>query len=123
MRGANETAMSVEQRAAFDEFLRAAAKHYGERLHGLYLVGSHARGNADECSDVDVVLLLADGAWSFWREKEAMNDYAYDALVNTELFIQSWPITESQWAGLAPTMLDRTLATMKRDARRLSLAS
>ena len=121
--GASSTAMSVDQSAAFDAFLRAATAHYGNRLCGLYLVGSRARGDADSSSDVDVVLLLADGAWSFWREKEAMNEFAYDALVNTELFIQSWPIAVSQWAGLAPTKLARTLATMKCDARQLSLAS
>jgi predicted nucleotidyltransferase len=33
---------------------------YGERLKGLYLFGSYARGDAEEDSDVDVAVLLDD---------------------------------------------------------------
>jgi uncharacterized protein len=31
---------------------------YGERLKGVYLFGSYARGEADEESDVDVLIVL-----------------------------------------------------------------
>jgi predicted nucleotidyltransferase len=31
---------------------------YGERLKGLYLFGSHARNEADEESDVDIMIVL-----------------------------------------------------------------
>ena len=31
---------------------------YGPRLHGVYLYGSHARGEADAESDVDVLIVL-----------------------------------------------------------------
>ena len=31
---------------------------YGERLKGVYLFGSHARGEADEESDVDILIVL-----------------------------------------------------------------
>lgn len=33
---------------------------YGERYRGLVLYGSHARGEADEGSDVDLLLLLEE---------------------------------------------------------------
>jgi predicted nucleotidyltransferase len=33
---------------------------YGERLKGVYLFGSHARGESDEESDVDVLVILDD---------------------------------------------------------------
>jgi predicted nucleotidyltransferase len=33
---------------------------YGERLKGLYLFGSYARGDASEDSDIDVALVLDD---------------------------------------------------------------
>lgn len=42
-------------------------KLYGERLRGLALYGSYARGEADDGSDVDVVVLL-DELDDFWRE-------------------------------------------------------
>lgn len=39
--------------------LKAGLAHiYGERLRGLYLFGSHARGDADEESDLDVMIVL-----------------------------------------------------------------
>ncbi|MCA1719078.1 MAG: nucleotidyltransferase domain-containing protein [Actinobacteria bacterium] len=40
---------------------------YGERYRGLVLYGSYARGEADEGSDVDLLLLL-DGAVDTTRE-------------------------------------------------------
>ncbi len=33
---------------------------YGERLKGLYLFGSHARGEASADSDIDVAVILDD---------------------------------------------------------------
>ena len=33
---------------------------YGPRLRGLYLFGSHARGEAEEGSDIDVAMVLDD---------------------------------------------------------------
>lgn len=34
------------------------AATYGKRLKGVYLFGSHARGEADEESDIDVLIVL-----------------------------------------------------------------
>ena len=34
------------------------AEIYGERLKGVYLFGSYARGEADEESDIDVLIVL-----------------------------------------------------------------
>lgn len=42
-------------------------KLYGRRYRGLVLYGSHARGEADEGSDVDLLLLL-DGRVEVGRE-------------------------------------------------------
>lgn len=40
---------------------------YGERYRGLVIFGSYARGEADEGSDVDLLLLL-DGEVNGWQE-------------------------------------------------------
>jgi uncharacterized protein len=41
--------------------LKAALQElYGERLKGLYLFGSYARGEAREDSDIDVAMVLDD---------------------------------------------------------------
>ena len=41
-----------------DEFRRHLLEHFGQRLVGLTLFGSHARGEAGPDSDVDVAVIL-----------------------------------------------------------------
>ena len=50
-----------------DQLARGLKNLYGERYRGLVLYGSYARGEADEGSDVDVLLLL-DGEVQTGRE-------------------------------------------------------
>jgi predicted nucleotidyltransferase len=42
------------------EFRRRLEVLYGERLRGVVLYGSYARGEADEGSDMDVLIVLDD---------------------------------------------------------------
>ena len=52
-----------EQQGELKDTLTALASElqnlYGDRYRGLYLYGSYARGEADEGSDVDLLLVLA----------------------------------------------------------------
>ena len=41
------------------EFRQQLAALYGDRLRGVYLYGSYARGEAEEGSDIDVAVVLA----------------------------------------------------------------
>ena len=40
---------------------------YGDRLKAVYLFGSYARGDYDESSDLDVMIVL-DNYKSYWEE-------------------------------------------------------
>lgn len=44
--------------ATLDEFRRQLSEHFGPRLVGLTLFGSHARGEAGPESDIDVAVVL-----------------------------------------------------------------
>jgi predicted nucleotidyltransferase len=47
-------------RRALDAYRVLLASHFGERLRELVLLGSHCRGEADEESDVDMLVVIDD---------------------------------------------------------------
>lgn len=47
-------------RPILDEAKEKLQRIYGERLKGIILYGSYARGDATEGSDIDLILLLED---------------------------------------------------------------
>ncbi len=49
-------------RSLLAEIRRALASLYGERLHGVFLFGSRARGDACDESDVDILVVLDEVA-------------------------------------------------------------
>ena len=52
--------MSERIRTLMSELKTGLQAIYGERLRGVYLYGSYARDEADEESDVDVLVILDD---------------------------------------------------------------
>jgi hypothetical protein len=90
------TDAEVEQ--GLRRFARAARDHYGERLHGLFLYGSRARGDQDEEYDAAVVAVLG-GELDFWRELCVLSDLSYDQLVDHHIVIDAKPVALSAWNG------------------------
>jgi antitoxin ChpS len=82
---------------ALRAFAAAVRRHYGDRLRGLYLFGSRARGDHTPESDADVAVVLADGDWRVLSEKKVLSRLGYDLVVDTGTDIQAWPIRESEW--------------------------
>ena len=82
--------------------------HYGDRLEGLYLFGSRARGDHRPDSDADVVVVLADGDWAEWVERRRLNRLAYDAGFDCGLDIQPWPVSFAEWTSERATPLVRS---------------
>lgn len=62
------------------------------------LFGSRARGTAHEESDADVAVILKGQPGNFIKTKMAMNDIAYDILLDTGIRIQPLPVWEGEWA-------------------------
>jgi predicted nucleotidyltransferase len=52
------SALPPELASTLAQLERGLRDLYGERLRGLLLYGSYARGEADEGSDVDLLILL-----------------------------------------------------------------
>lgn len=82
--------------SAAREFAGRVAAHWSVR--GALLFGSQARGSARPGSDTDVAVLLAGQPGDFVATKLAMDDVAYDVLLESGIRIQPLPIWEEEWA-------------------------
>ena len=82
----------------------AAARTFAARITSAYptqqaiLFGSRARGTAHDESDADVAIILSGLPGHFIKTKMAMNDIAYDILLDTGIRIQPLPVWKSEWA-------------------------
>lgn len=101
---------------ALEQYVAAVRARYGDRLRGVVLFGSRARGDMQADSDADVAVIIADGDWSFWREKRELADLAYEPLMDWGLTIQPWPLTLSQWSNPELHHNPRFVYAIKRDA-------
>ena len=81
-----------------------AARAFAKRIAQAYptqkaiLFGNCARGTEHNESDADVAIILKGAAGPFIKTKMAMNDIAYDILLDTGIRIQPLPVWEAEWA-------------------------
>ncbi|KPF72603.1 hypothetical protein IP69_01515 [Bosea sp. AAP35] len=105
---------------ALNAYARLVAAAYGDRLVGLYLFGSRARGDHHAGSDADVAVILHRFEGSALDEKMRLVDLGFDALTEAGLMIQPWPFTEDEWSAQeARGRFAGLLAAARRDAKPL----
>ena len=66
-------------------------------LRSALLFGSQARGSAGVGSDTDVAVLLHGEPGDFVATKLALDDVAYDVLLDSGIRIQPLPIWDAEW--------------------------
>jgi predicted nucleotidyltransferase len=79
-------------RRALGRFRAWLLERYGARLRELVLYGSRARGDADEDSDVDVLVVIDDFDVA---ERGALFEAAYDAGVDGDDYVSVSPFVVS----------------------------
>lgn len=68
---------------------------YQENLVAVILFGSAARGELDEESDIDVLVVLRDYK-DFWKEFRTISDIAYDISMGTDFQVLISPVLVAQ---------------------------
>jgi predicted nucleotidyltransferase len=84
MRGSVQDTLAVLKRELRDL--------YGDKLQGLYLYGSHARGTAHEGSDIDVLLVL-QGMVKPGEEINQISSTVSDLCLLSGLLISIYPVS------------------------------
>lgn len=69
---------------------------YGERRAGLYLCGSHARGEARTDSDIDLLAVLS-GRVTSWEEIDKLVDVTYDLELESGELISVYPVASERY--------------------------
>ena len=63
-----ELSMEFSRQKALDEFVKRASEAYGNRIHGITLFGSVARGTARPDSDIDLLVVVDKEDFRLRRE-------------------------------------------------------
>lgn len=69
---------------------------YGEKLKGVYLYGSYARGDYRTGSDVDVMILLSDFE-NYWKELNHSSQLTSDISLKYDVTVSRLLLKEIQW--------------------------
>ncbi|MGB0561681.1 MAG: nucleotidyltransferase domain-containing protein [Spirulinaceae cyanobacterium] len=75
-----------------------AMRLYQERLAGVVLFGSQARGEAGPDSDVDLLIVLR-GAFRYYEEVRRIGEFISDLCLNHDVLVSCCFATEEQWLG------------------------
>ncbi len=76
--------------------------------------GSRARGEASLVSDLDVAVIL-DDVVDRYRDIMALDDIAYDAIVETGEEVHPWPVSVDEWENPEKTRNPALIRAMRRD--------
>jgi predicted nucleotidyltransferase len=90
------------------EFRDRLAILYGDRLQGVYLYGSYARGEATEDSDIDVAVVLA-GPVHAHGEEERASDIVGDICLRENCLLVPFFLSEEEYRT-TPYAVHRSIA-------------
>jgi uncharacterized protein len=101
-----ESSVPVNIKRLLAEFKKGLVQVYGKRLIAIYLFGSYARGDYDENSDLDVMIVL-DTYASYWDELVRTSQLASDLSLEYGVTISRTIMKEEQWQkGDLPVLMN-----------------
>lgn len=96
--------VNAEVGTMLEELRSALERLYGDRLRQVILYGSQARGEANEDSDVDVVVVLA-GSIVPGREIDRMLDLVVELNEKYGTLISVYPVSEENYQATQSPLL------------------
>lgn len=87
----------AELKSILTELKQRLSDLYGERLAQLVLYGSQARGDAEDGSDIDVLVVLR-GEVNTSRELDTVGDVVYDLSYRHNTVVSCAFVTEERYA-------------------------
>jgi predicted nucleotidyltransferase len=91
-------------RIALDAFVAEMKRLYGPRLQRVILYGSRARGDAEDDSDIDTLVVL-DPCADFWAEFWKINPIASHLSLEYDLVISALPIAARRYQEEASPLI------------------
>lgn len=100
-----ETKMNRWKEAVSD-FIEDIREIYGEELDGIILYGSRARGDADEESDIDLLVVLKNFD-DFWEEFRKITDLSSEVSYTYDVVLSAIPVKRKDYESqMSPLMLN-----------------
>ena len=96
--GTADSAMDAWVRSALGELKAGLESIYAERLQGVYLYGSYARGDADDESDVDVLVVL-DRCDRYAAEVGRTSELVSELSLKYDRSFSRVFVSEHDWSG------------------------
>lgn len=85
----------MEINIILNEVKRKISVLYGKRLRQIILYGSWARGDANDNSDIDLMIVLS-GKVSPGKEIDRMIDIIYEIALKHDTLISIYPVSEKE---------------------------
>lgn len=79
------------------QFKSIVQQLYGDKLSRIILFGSYARGEQNEDSDIDFVVVLKGKDISVFNEIEKINNSIYDMILKTGKMISFIPVADEKF--------------------------
>ncbi len=120
------TQLKPQERAALAEYLDRLRTRFGDRVLRVILYGSRARGEGDDESDLDVLVVVDDGDYGFHREvalESCEPSLTHNALISPHIWDRARYDQQKAWKLLFFRNLEKDgiqLWTRPRRSRRSS---
>jgi uncharacterized protein len=87
----------VNKELVIKDFTETMKKHYGDRLAKIILYGSYARGDFNEESDIDFMVILNDEEVRAMKETLYTNSEIYDLTLKHDILVSMFATSKKKF--------------------------